>query len=204
MGSGLHIDDKPRYGGGKLTKAQVNKALRSSGAGKSHNPVSDTVNRLASLSELENISIYQRSGSGLEDPYLRTVPAKKPLASGAKLAINSKLSNFDLLNTTAAASMNRELSGRVSHMVTHNKTNTSSFGSFMSQNFAPRSSSVMGKPSPQKVLPQPIEGSFIVIDSNSRNLKDMGTFRPRGKHETYGRGAIKNIVQRQARFNSNF
>ena len=63
----------------------------------------------------------------------------------------------------------------------HSKfTNSSSFGSFAA---APRSSSVIGKAqSPTKVVPpQPIEGSFIVMDDSARKLSDMGTYKARGK-----------------------
>ena len=89
-------------------------------------------------------------------------------------------------------------------MVTHDKTNSSSFGSFMSHNFAPRSSAVIGKPSPQKIIPYPIDGSFIALDDSARQLNDMGTFKPRGKYQTYAKGAIKSIVDRTTRFNANF
>lgn len=70
--------------------------------------------------------------------------------------------------------------GRISQLVSNQIAQSSSFGSFVS---APRSSSVIGKhASPVKVNPQPIEGSFIMMDDSARKLSDMGTYKARGKY----------------------
>ena len=97
------------------------------------------INRLASLSELD-------CGQSREDPYMRTVTMKIPAGTG-------RLSNLEM-NAKV-----REQSGRASPLQGYN-----SFGSFTSGQNIPRSSSVLGKPSLLKVTPQPIEGSFIVMD----------------------------------------
>ena len=76
--------------------------------------------------------------------------------------------------------------GRISQLVSNLTAQSSSFGSLVS---APRSISVVGKhASPVKVNPQPIEGSFIMIDDSARKLSDMGTYKARGKYQTYGKG----------------
>ena len=92
--------------------------------------------------------------------------------------------------------------GRISQLVSNQIAQSSSFGSFVS---APRSSSVIGKyASPIKVNPQPIEGSFLMMEDSARKLSDMGNYKARGKYQTYGKGEIKGIVTKGDRFNNNF
>mgnify|MGYP006922974353 CR=1 FL=1 len=52
----------------------------------------------------------------------------------------------------------------------------------------------------------PIEGSFIVVDPDARKLSDMGVYKNIGK-TTLNKGdsaAIQSLVDRRARFKSNF